>query len=249
MDDSNQEPFPRVTTRGYYSLLDGSALKRGRYYLSPAPAFGGIMRSGEIVLVVHGLRNDRAAAVEKFRLCRGRLRELGYGFPVVGFSYDSNTRGAHLRRHERRALEAGLAIAEGNGWHLAEFVADFARSAPGAGVRLVGHSLGSNVVLSALRRLVGSGVAVESVHFFGSSIPASPFVDGLDAIAGSVRDRILNYYCPRDEVLLAASRDGLLEGPLGLCGLKDGHDKYAQVMVQPEDHRFASYLQTLDSFP
>ena len=81
-----------------------------------------------------------------------RNRQLPH---VVGFSYDSNTLGAHVRRHQRRALEAGRRIARANGRHLARFVTDFKRDRANLGtrVRLLGHSLGSEVIFHTMMYL------------------------------------------------------------------------------------------------
>ena len=243
--------FPRVTTRGYYDLVTGKTLKKRTYYLYPAAAFEGIAGSEEIAVVVHGLRNNRVAAVEKFRLCKERLCLLGYRHPVVGFSYDANTRGAHLRRCERQALRAGERIAQKNGRNLAEFVTDFGRRSPGTAVRLMGHSLGSQVIMSTLRHLDRRGAPpVESVHLFGASLSAAALEDGWRVIGEAVRTYVANYHSPQDAVLDDAHKRGLLKRPLGLHGLdRAAHPKFRQVRVAPENHRFASYLQVLDSFP
>jgi len=46
--------------------------------------------------MIHGLRNDKNGAVEKIILAKNRLKKLGYAYPVIGFSYDSNTKGEHF---------------------------------------------------------------------------------------------------------------------------------------------------------
>ena len=44
-------------------------------------------------------------AVAKIKLAKDRLRKLGYVYPVVGFSYDSNTKGAHLIQYAKHSLQ------------------------------------------------------------------------------------------------------------------------------------------------
>jgi len=54
-------------------------------------------------------------AVNKFAIAKRRLKQLGYKHPVIGFSYDSNTKGAHLRKQELKAIRVGELIARKNG--------------------------------------------------------------------------------------------------------------------------------------
>lgn len=243
-------PFPRVTTRGYYDLETGEPLKRRRYFLYPAAAFDEMAGTPEMVVVIHGLRNDKAAAVEKFLACKQQLLALGYDSSIIGFSYDSNVRGAHLLGHEQRAIEVGRKIAQRCGWNLATFIADFKGRSPKTRVRLLGHSLGSEVAISTLQHLVGHDIAVESVHFFGASITVESFLSLHGTIRGAVRTGITNYYSPYDDVLLDAYNHGVVERPLGLYGLEDGpHLGYRQIQVRPATHQFVSYLGVLESFP
>ncbi len=246
---------PRVSTRGYYDLTTGRTLKRNRYYLYPRRAFAGLVGSGELAIMIHGLRNDSRGAADKVEIARGRLAELGYRHPVVGLSYDSNTRGAHLARHARRALAAGQRIAAKNGRNLSLFVEDFRAASPGTRIRLLGHSLGSQVILSTVERLArrpGNRGAIESVHLFGASIPSGvPSSPGHSGNLGLVvAGEVVNYYSPADEVLSAAGGAGLAWPPLGLRGASGrAMPRYRDVRVVPENHRFASYAAVLESFP
>lgn len=235
--------------------MTGRTLVRDRYRLYPKSYFAGIAGSDEIVIVVHGLRNDNAGAIQKARIAKNRLRRLGYRHPVVGFSYDSNTTGAHLVRHAKRALTVGVRIARKNGRNLALFLQDFAESSPDTRVRLVGHSLGSQVILGALEYLArrpGTDGMVEAAYLFGASIthgvPSSPkYRRALQVV---VRKKVVNYFAPTDEVLLEADGGGMVDGPLGLRGASGRpFPKYAQKKVRPANHRFASYAATLRSFP
>lgn len=244
-------PFPRVTTRGYYDRGTGRTLKRRSYALYPRRDVEGMLSSGEIAVVIHGLRNTGTAAAEKFRLVRERLLELGYAHPVAGFSYDSNTRGAHIRKLEAHALRAGKLIAGKNGRNLALFIADANRRHPGVRIRLLGHSLGSHVILAALERLAkGDTKAVDSVHLFGASISAASLARSWERVEPIIGSGITNYYSPLDAVLADARHRRQLRDPLGLQGATDLiHPKFRQVMVMPENHRFASYAKTLNAFP
>ncbi len=205
--------------------------------------------------MIHGLRNDNAGAVAKAVIARNQLKRLGYRHPVVGYSYDSNTTGAHLIAYAKQALDVGVVIAKKNGRNLAMFIEDFKSISPGTKIRLMGHSLGSQVILSTLERLSkkyqNAGI-IESVHFFGASItndiPSSRKYGPI--LNKAIRSKIVNYFSPTDEVLFWADKAHFVKGPLGLNGA-DGKpiSKYHQRKVEPENHRFASYAAVLKSFP
>ncbi|EGG42484.1 hypothetical protein Nlim_0665 [Candidatus Nitrosarchaeum limnium SFB1] len=142
--------IPRISTRGYYDLTYGKTLKNNSYFLYPKKSFDKLIGSKELVIVIHGLRNNNAGAIAKAVLVKNRLLHLGYTFPVVGFSYDSNTTGAHLLKHAKRALSAGQIIAQKNGRNLAMFIEYFKSVSPKTKIRLMGHSLGSQVILSTV---------------------------------------------------------------------------------------------------
>ncbi len=247
------QPIPRISTRGYYDLRSGRTLKRNDYYLYPRNAFVKLCGVNELVIVVHGLRNDRAGAVAKATLARRRLRRLGYRYPVIGFSYDSNTTGAHLVKHARHALRVGEMIARKNGRNLGRFIIDYASNNPDTKIRLMGHSLGSLVIQSTIQYLAKhSDTTIESVHLFGASIPNDSFTRNKDGrlVDRVVRTKVMNYYAPTDEVLEMARSQRYIAMPLGLDGTADKPiAKYNQRRLVPVNHRFASYLQVLRSFP
>ncbi|MBI5860280.1 MAG: DUF726 domain-containing protein [Nitrosarchaeum sp.] len=245
--------IPRISTRGYYELTYGKTIKNNPYFLYPKKDFEKLVGSKELVIMIHGLRNDNAGAIAKVVLAKNRLSYLGYHYPVIGFSYDSNTIGAHLLKHAKRALSTGQIIAQKNGRNLALFIEDFKLTSPKTKIRLIGHSLGSQVILSTIEHLAKSHTGIiESVHLFGASItsdvPSSkkygPLLDKI------IRGKILNYFSPTDEVLNWANKEKFVKGPLGLDGATGKTlSKYAQKLVHPKNHRFASYVAVLNSFP
>ena len=205
--------------------------------------------------MIHGLRNDKAGAVNKFMIAKNRLRKIGYPHPVIGFSYDSNTKGAHLKKYEHRALNAGQIIAKKNGRNLSQFILDFKQNSSKTKIRLIGHSLGSQVIASTIETLSRSKNnknIIESVHFFGASIPSDllgnkKFGKFFGMI---VNKKIINFFAPTDEVLHYAHKIGEINSPLGLCGFKGKTTtKFSQLKVNPANHRFKSYAETLKSFP
>jgi len=201
--------------------------------------------------MIHGLRNNRSDALTKFSIAQSRLLHLGYEHPVIGFSYDSNTRGVQYKSCEKKATDIGRMIAKRNGANLAKFILDTKKKFPHIKIRLMGHSLGSEVIVHTLARLRKSDI-IEGVYFFGASVPAeyvSPKMFG-KILQKTVRQKITNYYSPHDEVLKYAYGAGLIEKPLGYLGAGEKTvPKYVQRKVTPKNHRFASYSTVLDSFP
>lgn len=249
------KPIARISTRGYYDLLTGKTLKNNSYYLYPKKDFKKLIDSKELTIMIHGLRNDNAGAIAKVVLAKNRLRKLGYSYPVIGYSYDSNTTGAHLIKYAKRSLSVGQKIAKKNGKNLGKFIEDFKSENPNIKIRLMGHSLGTQVILSTLEYLAKKkknfGI-VEGVYFFGASIteeiPSSKKYGKI--LQNIVNKKIVNHYAPTDEVLKWADSEKHVKGPLGLNGsIGKPVAKYSQKLVRPKNHRFASYAQVLNNFP
>jgi len=249
------KPIPRISTRGYYDLTTGKTIKTNFYYLYPNKDFKKLIGSKEVTIMIHGLQNNNAGAVAKVLLARNRLRKLGYSYPVIGFSYDSNTTGAHLIKHVKHALAVGQIIAKKNGRNLGKFIEDFKISSPKTKIRLMGHSLGSQVILSTVEYLAkkkqNTGI-IESIYFFGASItediPSSKKYGKI--LQNIINKKIINHYAPTDEVLNWADKEKYVQGPLGLKGaIGKPISKYHQKLVKPQSHRFASYVRLLNSFP
>ena len=198
------KPITRISTRGYYDLLTGKTLKNNSYKLYPKKDFKKLIDSKELTIMIHGLRNDNAGAIAKVVLAKNRLQKLGYSYPVIGYSYDSNTTGAHLIKYAKRSLSVGQKIAKKNGKNLGKFIEDFKSENPNIKIRLMGHSLGTQVILSTLEYLAKKkknfGI-VEGVYFFGASIteeiPSSKKYGKI--LQNIVNKKIVNHYAPTDE--------------------------------------------------
>lgn len=248
-----KKKFPRISTRGYFDLYSGSTIKTKSYFLYPKHFFENL-KPKELTIMIHGMRNDNTGAVTKFEIAKKRLQSLGYKHPVVGFSYDANTRGAHLKRYEKRAIRAAELIAEKNGQNLSQFIIDFKKSNPTARIRLMGHSLGSNVIQSTVKNLAKKSLdgIITGVYLFGASIPSNSFSprEYGKYYRRVVEHKIINYYSPTDEVLKFGADEKLISAPIGLVGATGKTiSKYYQKKVSPDNHRFISYSKVLKKFP
>ena len=247
--------FPKISTRGFYDLKTGKTLKNISYDIYPKTSFEKISQKSEIVIMIHGLRNNKSGALAKYVIAEKRLKTLNYKYDVVGYSYDSNTAGVQYKSTALSALKVGVTIAKKNGKNLSKFIKDLKSKNSSIKIRIMGHSLGAQVILSTVESLAknseNNGI-IESVHLFGASIPAnslSPKIHG-NKFQKIVNKKIMNYYSPYDDVLKAAHDEKWVDSPIGYRGaLGTACKKYHQKQVRPQNHRFASYAKTIKSFP
>ena len=246
--------FPRISTRGFYSLDSGITITNQTYRLYPKLIFDALVGTKEITIMIHGLRNNTSGALTKFIIAKRKLVQLGYKNSVIGYSYDSNTTGAQYILHALHALHVGVIIANKNGRNLAKFVTDFKQKSPETKIRLMGHSLGAHVILSTIKNLAkntrNKGI-IEAVYLFGGSIPSDALsVKNASYVQKIVATKIRNYYSPYDDVLRSVDDWNWNVTPIGYKGAKGKTiSKYTQTMVRPKNHRFASYAAVLRSFP
>jgi len=246
--------FPRISTRGFYSLDSGVTMTNQAYHLYPKRIFDTLVGTKEITIMIHGLRNNTSGALTKFIIAKRKLVQLGYKNSIIGYSYDSNTTGAQYILHALHALHVGVIIANKNGRNLAKFVTDFKQKSPETKIRLMGHSLGAHVILSTIKNLAkntrNKGI-IEAVYLFGGSIPSDALsVKNASYVQKIVATKIRNYYSPYDDVLRSVDDWNWNVTPIGYKGAKGKTiSKYSQTMVRPKNHRFVSYAAVLRSFP
>ena len=247
--------FPKISTRGFYDLKTGKTLTNTSYEIYPKTSFEIISKKPEIVIMIHGLRNNKSGALAKYIIAEKRLKFLKYPHDVVGYSYDSNTAGVQYKSTAISALRVGVIIAKKNGRNLSKFIKDLKSKNPSIKIRLMGHSLGAQVISSTVQNLAQNpknyGI-IESVHLFGASIPANSMSMKIHGAQFQkiVNKKITNYYSPFDDVLKAAHDEKWVDSPIGYRGASgDTCKKYHQKQVKPQNHRFASYAKTIKSFP
>ena len=243
--------IPRISTRGFYDLSSGKTIKKKPYDLYPKKFFEKLGEAPEFTIMIHGLRNNKKDALKKFRIAQTRLRQLGYRHHVVGFSYDSNVWGVQYKSHVHHAMAVGRFIAKKNGRNLAKFILDSKKKSPNTKIRLIGHSLGSEVITHTIFNLRNKKNMIEDVCFFGSSIPANSISSQKFAriLRTVVRKKLLNHYNPNYEVLRSAVYYKIIENPISCYGIGTKRiPKYAQKQVKSKDHSFASYAAKMTSF-
>lgn len=169
-----------VSTRNHFNQL-GNAIPNKLSY-EPFPFdFGGFGCSQEIVIYVHGVwtAKNRADEVNKkkfenapeiFDRLRLSLESVGYNFPVIGFSWDSDT------KISSDGWDYAKIIAKKNGPKLAQFILDLQDNCPQTKIRLIAHSLGARVVLSSIKSLDNNEIwknnnfKIASVDLMGAAV-------------------------------------------------------------------------------
>ena len=107
---------------------------------------------GELAIYVHGIWANDSQAEEQTDRVSLSLQDSGYSIPLIGFSWDSNTAfsldNVTLSYHGWMIAKK---IANENGPILGKFISDYKTECPEDKIRIIAHSLGSRVTLSALQ--------------------------------------------------------------------------------------------------
>jgi esterase/lipase superfamily enzyme len=204
-----------VSTRGDFGLSSGDLLF-GHSPTSYDPSITEVAPNctpdREIVIYVHGWNADAQDAIDQFNTVRASLSSLGYGQPIIGFSWDSNTMFSGW--DWTNDWQDGKEIAQQNGLKLAKFILDLKSSCENAKIHLVGHSLGSSVILNALDRLHNDQrlaawnandrtYKVDSVHLLGAAVnpQAISTTQGFGNAIKSEINKFYNKYSTEDDIL------------------------------------------------
>jgi Alpha/beta hydrolase of unknown function (DUF900) len=157
-----------VSTRGHFSLVNGTLLMGHNEKDYSASNISGLQSGGcpnEIAIIVHGWALNENKANERFDRANMSLQHDNYHKPSIGFSWDANT-----------TWTIAKYIAKENGLKLGQFIFDFKDKCPSTTVRVIAHSLGSRVVLSALESLHGNqewknkNFKISSVNLMGAAV-------------------------------------------------------------------------------
>jgi len=235
-----------ISTRGTYDLRNGKKLKNKKPFITPVKKYNNLSKAKEVVIFVHGMRNTTVGAKMGTNALRLRLRKLGYKGEIIGFSYDSNIRGAHIDSRYHLTLRTAKKIAEQSGKDLAKLIHDIRQKNYAIRIKLVGHSLGCDVVRNAFKH-TGYNI-VDTVHLFGSPVEAEDLLSPIEFIGAF---RIINYYNPKDDVI----REGVEKGDLIEPSCLHDIDKFnwdtnvTSKRLYAKNHGFKAHMKALRSFP
>ncbi|MWG33341.1 alpha/beta hydrolase [Halomarina oriensis] len=231
---SAQTVPPYVSTRGHFD--DDATLTSGHGTfdydtVGTVPGVDGAC-ADDLLVFVHGWKKKGGdseaaqAARDKFAHAKATLEADGYDGTVVGYSWDNNKGGGW-----DYGWGTSKDIATQNGSKLAQFLLDCKYDCGGT-VRVACHSLGAEVMFSALQALDGSsywndrGWQVESAHVLGGAVnnerPTLEHGAGYDAVADQTR-ATFNYYSNDDSVLSWVYNTIEFDQALGETGTESGN--------------------------
>jgi pimeloyl-ACP methyl ester carboxylesterase len=169
----------------------------------------------ETAIFVHGWGNDHYKAKERLDRVKMSLENNSYFIPLVGLSWDSNT-----------DWDPAKFTAKENGPKLGQFILEYKQTCKyeqnkDVKVRLLGHSMGSRVILSALQSLHQNSTwnnntnnfKISSVHLMGAAVDDNevskdPLDVGNDPVKFAYGDaiqaevtRFYNLFDPQDNML------------------------------------------------
>ncbi|MFL6507960.1 MAG: alpha/beta hydrolase [Nitrososphaeraceae archaeon] len=177
---------PLVSTRNNFNLGTGELL-RGHNSTDYMPRNVPGLQVGqcpkEMVVLIHGIWVDGRIGVnaledssEIFDRARMSLAHNHYTNPLVGFSWDSNT----AISINGSGWNIAKLIAKDNGPKLAQFILDYMNTCKqhnqDTKIRLISHSMGARVILSALESLDSNqqwnrnNFKIASVHLLGAAV-------------------------------------------------------------------------------
>jgi pimeloyl-ACP methyl ester carboxylesterase len=155
----------------------------------------------EIVVYIHGYWESRESAIDKFNLVKKSLQSNGYTGDIIGFSWPSMT----LSWFTVESWNRAKIYAELSGDRLAQFIHDFNASCENTEVRLIGHSLGTRLILSSLEYLNNDHPALRltSVHVLGAAVDDGIIStrSGYGIAIQNQANEFHNKFSPEDDIL------------------------------------------------
>ena len=179
-DNAHAQLYPFIaSTRGSFDVSNGNDTQKVEL-----PSVLSILDRndcpGELAIYVHGIWANDSQAEEQTDRVSLSLQNSGYSIPLIGFSWDSNTAfsldNVTLSYHGWMIAKK---IANENGPILGKFISDYKTECPEDKIRIIAHSLGSRVTLSALQWIHenikdqnNNNVSREitSVHLMGAAV-------------------------------------------------------------------------------
>ncbi len=177
---SATESINIISTRSHFDQFGNPTLNKPSYEPFPFD-FQSLGCPEEAVIYIHGVwtAKDKVDednkhmfenAPEVFDRAKLSLENRAYTFPVIGFSWDSDT------AISAQGWNHAKIIAKENGPKLAKFILDLKDNCTQTKIRLIAHSLGARVVLSSLDSLHSNQIwnannfKITSVHLMGAAV-------------------------------------------------------------------------------
>ena len=201
------ETIPIVSTRGHFDKVTGNLIATQPYKPLGNDLLNSICMENEVLVYVHGVwTNEKGHSIkavenaqEIFERLKMSLKDSGYNHLLIGFSWDSDTK----IDPSGKGWNIAKIIAKENGPKLAKFLLDLKyycieHHDNNIDIRLVGHSLGSRVILSALDSLDNnnkwkqSGFKILTVNLLGAAVDNYEVLKNNDNIP--IHDNIKDYY-------------------------------------------------------
>lgn len=165
-----------VSTRDVFDNKTGNELQDLNTAFEDVPTLLNLNANncpGEMAIYIHGVWATPEAAKEQTERVFLSLKHLKYNIPVIGFSWDSDTAfSLEDPSLSTKGWNIAKIIANNNGPLLAKFILGYKEICPNDEIRLIAHSLGSRVTLSALQSLHDNdkNSIIESVHLLGAAV-------------------------------------------------------------------------------
>ena len=165
-----------VSTRDAFDNKTGHELQDINTLFENVPTLLGLNGNncpGELAVYIHGIWATPKAAEEQTERVFLSLQDLNYKIPLIGFSWSSDTVfSLDNPTLSNKGWNIAKIIANNNGLLLAKLILGYKEICPNDEIRLIAHSLGSRVTLSALQSLYDDdkyGI-IDSVHLLGAAV-------------------------------------------------------------------------------
>jgi hypothetical protein len=237
MVEGQYEPRPNIitpiiSTSGQFNTTTGALFSSHNltdYESSNVPGLMGnpCPEDDEIAVYVHGVWAGPAQAKEQLDRTKMSLNASGYDFPLIGFTWDSDT------SVDKDGWGIAKLIADQNGAKLAQFISDFKNNCEFDNIRVISHSLGARVVGEALTildtqqawedRNRNFNKNITSVHLMAAAIDNDVLSANtpLGIAISHIVNNFYNLYNPEDNALQFSYVQIEQRIPLGLSGISD----------------------------
>lgn len=164
---------------------------------------------GTLVIFTHGwLEEIGGTAQDQAYTAEDALRNEGVNVPVIGNKYDSKTLNWWDAKDE----------AKNAGNYFGDWLSGFIDRNPNVTIRVMGHSLGAMMTLTALNRLADHGKRIATLDLVGGAVDHDSIEDTWDDGVQNAVGEVHNYHSYNDGVLDVIYEVGEWDDALGYSG-------------------------------